>query len=111
MNLDRRALRQQVLPAMKGPEMAQCCAVSGFLRSGKLHRHCIKELNLLDPAVGSGAFPLGMLNEIVRARHNISAYLAITMNAYDTRMMYSLERSPHNLKYETIKTLKPQNLR
>lgn len=54
MNLDRRALRQQVLPAMKGPEMAQCCAVSGFLRSGKLHRHCIKELNLLDPCMGSG---------------------------------------------------------
>ena len=33
-----------------------------------------------DPAVGSGAFPLGMLNEIVRARENISAYMAIPMN-------------------------------
>ena len=48
MNLERKALRQQVLPAMKSPEMAQNCAVSGFLRSGKSHRHCIKELNLLD---------------------------------------------------------------
>lgn len=63
----------------------------------------LKNVRIADPAVGSGAFPLGMLNEIVRARQNISAYMAITMNAYDTRMMYQMDRSPHNLKYETIK--------
>lgn len=63
----------------------------------------LKNVRIADPAVGSGAFPLGMLNEIVRARQNISAYMAITMNAYDTRMMYQMERSPHTLKYETIK--------
>ena len=63
----------------------------------------LKDVRIADPAVGSGAFPLGMLNEIVRARQNISAYLAITMKPYDTRMMYQLERSPHTLKYETIK--------
>ena len=63
----------------------------------------LKNVRVADPAVGSGAFPLGMLNEIVRARQNISAYMAITMNAYDTRMMYQMDRSPHNLKYETIK--------
>lgn len=63
----------------------------------------LKNVRVADPAVGSGAFPLGMLNEIVRARQNISAYMAITMNAYDTRLMYQMERSPHNLKYETIK--------
>ena len=63
----------------------------------------LANVRVADPAVGSGAFPLGMLNEIVRARQNISAYFAITMNPYDTRMMYQLERSPHNLKYETIK--------
>lgn len=56
MSLERRVLWQRVLPAMKGPGMAQNCAVSGFLRSGKSHRHCIKELNLLDPASGSGNF-------------------------------------------------------
>ena len=63
----------------------------------------LKNVRVADPAVGSGAFPLGMLNEIVRARQNISAYMAITMNAYDTRMMYQMDRSPHNLKYETIR--------
>ncbi len=63
----------------------------------------LKDVRVADPAVGSGAFPLGMLNEIVRARQNISAYKAINMNAYDTRMMYQMERSPHTLKYETIR--------
>lgn len=63
----------------------------------------LKDVRVADPAVGSGAFPLGMLNEIVRARQNISAYMAITMNAYDIRMMYQMERSPHALKYETIR--------
>lgn len=63
----------------------------------------LQEVRVADPAVGSGAFPLGMLNEIVRARQNISAYLAITMKPYDIRMMYHLERSPHTLKYETIR--------
>ena len=63
----------------------------------------LKNVRIADPAVGSGAFPLGMLNEIVRARQNISAYMAITMNAYRTRLMYQMERSPYSLKYETIR--------
>lgn len=63
----------------------------------------LKNVRVADPAVGSGAFPLGMLNEIVRARQNISAYMAINMNTYNARMMYQLDRSPHNLKRETIK--------
>lgn len=63
----------------------------------------LRNVRVADPAVGSGAFPLGMLNEIVRARQNISAYMAINMNTYNARLMYQMERSPHNLKYETIK--------
>ena len=63
----------------------------------------LANIRVADPAVGSGAFPLGMLNEIVRARQNISAYMAITMNAYETRMMYNNERSPYSLKLQTIK--------
>ena len=63
----------------------------------------LANIRVADPAVGSGAFPLGMLNEIVRARQTISAYMAITMNAYETRMMYNNERSPYSLKVKTIK--------
>ena len=38
--------------------------------------NALANIRVADPAVGSGAFPLGMLNEIIRARQNISAYMA-----------------------------------
>lgn len=63
----------------------------------------LKNIRVADPAVGSGAFPLGMLNEIVRARQNLSAYIATEMDAYNTRMMYINERSAYWLKYNTIR--------
>lgn len=63
----------------------------------------LQDIRVADPAVGSGAFPLGMLNEIVRARQNLTAYMTTNMNSYNTRMLYLNERSAHSLKYETIK--------
>lgn len=35
----------------------------------------LKNIKIADPAVGSGAFPLGMLSEIVRLRNSITDYL------------------------------------
>ena len=66
MNLERRALRQRALPAMKSLEMAQNGAVSGFLRSGKLHSCCIKERVLLDPCCGSGHILAYMFDVLVQ---------------------------------------------
>lgn len=63
----------------------------------------LKNVRIADPAVGSGAFPLGMLNEIVRARENITAYLAINKNAYEKRMLYKVDRAVHTLKEQTVK--------
>ena len=60
-------------------------------------------VRVADPAVGSGAFPLGMVNEIVRARQNITAYISIGMNANNKRLMYKNERSPYMLKYQAIR--------
>lgn len=84
--------------------------ISEQILSFKENTNCLKDLDdalrnvrVADPAVGSGAFPLGMLNEIVRARQNISAYMAITMSQKDTWWMYQNQRSPHLLKMETIK--------
>ena len=65
--------------------------------------NALANVKVADPAVGSGAFPLGMMNEIVRARQNITAYMSIGMNAYNKRMLYQNERSPYVLKYNTIK--------
>ena len=60
-------------------------------------------VRVADPAVGSGAFPLGMVNEIVRARENITAYITIGMNANRKRLLYKNERSPYSLKYNAIR--------
>lgn len=72
----------------------------------------IENVRVADPAVGSGAFPLGMLNEIVRARNNITEYLVkkdktksgIAGDGYrygEERIRY--RRSIYDLKLKTIK--------
>lgn len=65
--------------------------------------NALATVRVADPAVGSGAFPLGMVNEIVRARQNITAYISIGMNANSKRLMYKNERSPYMLKYTAIR--------
>ncbi|OGJ49828.1 hypothetical protein A2335_05160, partial [Candidatus Peregrinibacteria bacterium RIFOXYB2_FULL_32_7] len=49
----------------------------------------LKEIKVVDPAVGSGAFPVGMMNEIVRARSILSIF-------------YVEERKIYDLKRETV---------
>ncbi len=78
-------------------------------RMAELDR-ALQDVRVADPAVGSGAFPLGMLNEIVRARQNITTYMDITQKIRDPkgagreiRYRRINERSAHRLKYETIR--------
>ncbi len=70
----------------------------------------LQDVRVADPAVGSGAFPLGMLNEIVRARQNITTYMDITQKILDPkgasreiRYRRINDRSAHQLKYDTIR--------
>ncbi|MBR4905174.1 MAG: Eco57I restriction-modification methylase domain-containing protein [Selenomonadaceae bacterium] len=56
----------------------------------------LQEVKVADLAVGSGAFPLGMLNEITKAREVLTAYLNLGRAK-------KLERSLYDLKLETIK--------
>lgn len=60
-------------------------------------------VRVADLAVGSGAFPLGMLNEIVKARETLSAYMSIGMNAFQKKSFYAYDRKPYDLKVNTIK--------
>lgn len=70
----------------------------------------LASVRVADPAVGSGAFPLGILNEIVRARQNITEYLLVekksqvksSQQAFVSREMHT-DRSAYRLKYETVK--------
>ena len=59
----------------------------------------LENVKIADPSVGSGAFPLGMLNEIVKARSIITDY--IYKNSDEMDMFYS--RSIYNLKKKTMK--------
>lgn len=61
---------------------------------------CVK---IADLAVGSGAFPLGMLNEIVKVREVLTEYLAIEMNGFQKKSFYAYERKRYDMKINTIK--------
>lgn len=75
----------------------------------------LANVSVADPAVGSGAFPMGMISEIVKARNNITAYYASQytvnnkMSESEKKMQYSQRarvydiRNPYKLKWDTIK--------
>lgn len=63
----------------------------------------LENVKVADPAVGSGAFPLGMLNEIVKARDTLTAYLSIGMNAFQKKSFIAYNRKLYDLKVNTIR--------
>ncbi len=71
----------------------------------------LMDIRIADPAVGSGAFPVGMLNEIVRARQTLTEYMAIVertkavSEAQANKLVRNLrsDRTAYALKRYTIK--------
>ena len=70
----------------------------------KLIDDALADVRVADPAVGSGAFPMGMVNEIVKARENITAYFAreLTSNA-QKHQLWNYTRHPYMLKKDAMK--------
>ena len=62
----------------------------------------LANVKVVDIAVGSGAFPLGMLTEIIKARSTVTSYMIIDMNRYQ-RLSYCSMRNPYRMKRDTIK--------
>lgn len=72
----------------------------------------IKAVRVADPAIGSGAFPLGMLNEIVKVRNILTQYILFDEALKNERLDIDLyrtlrnriynNRSLYRLKIETI---------
>ncbi len=60
----------------------------------------LKNVKVADPAVGSGAFPLGMINEIVRARKVLNIYIENKISDYElkkhtiTHSIYGVDLDP-----------------
>lgn len=68
----------------------------------------LDNVRVADPAVGSGAFPLGMLNEITRAKNNITEYIVKKDGEGALGRRYGAEairkaREPYALKLNAIK--------
>lgn len=61
----------------------------------------LADVKIVDMAVGSGAFALGMLNEIVRLRDTLTQYMAIELEG-EPRMYLWSSRSHYALKRATI---------
>lgn len=63
----------------------------------------LENVKIADPAVGSGAFPLGMVNEIVRARINLTYYIMNDLDAVSRNNRKIKGRTPYDLKLKTIR--------
>ena len=64
-------------------------------------------VKIADPAVGSGAFPLGMLTEIIKIRSNLSNYMSIKneLNLSESNKIKNIEQNKRKLfdmKLQTI---------
>ncbi|MGL5052037.1 MAG: Eco57I restriction-modification methylase domain-containing protein, partial [Cetobacterium sp.] len=81
-------------------------------KNAKLIDDVIRNVRIADPAIGSGAFPLGMLNEIVKVRNILTQYILfeealknekLDIDIYKTlRYKTYNNRSLYKLKIETI---------
>lgn len=69
----------------------------------------LENIKIADPAVGSGAFPLGILNEIVKMRDILTSYMLIYNKLgmfgrkYSEEQITNNKRSIYNMKWYTIK--------
>lgn len=69
----------------------------------------LENIKIADPAVGSGAFPLGILNEIVKMRDILTSYMLIYNRLglfgkkYSEEQITNNKRSIYNMKWNTIK--------
>ena len=93
----------------KGDEMYAATLQEKYERNGKQIRdakslpqsiqehakeldHLLKEIKVADPAIGSGAFPVGMMNEIVRARNTLTVCFDPDHEEEEDRSTYMMKR-------------------
>ena len=63
----------------------------------------LSKVKIIDPAVGSGAFPVGMMNEIVKARNILKLYDNFESNIYDLKKE-TIENSLYGVDIELSAT-------
>ncbi len=60
----------------------------------------LADIKICDPAIGSGAFPVGMMHEIVRARETLTTYFPTLEKG--GKGGFSNNRTPYNFKRHAI---------
>jgi len=60
----------------------------------------LENIKICDPAVGSGAFPIGMMHEIVKLRRLLSIYLGKDVNSYDLKR-HAIENSLYGVDIDS----------
>ena len=73
-------------------------SIRGF---AKMIDFALAEVKICDPAIGSGAFPVGMMNEIVRARRVLTPYLNTHAPA-EEGVRTGANRTPYTFKRHAI---------
>ena len=61
-------------------------------RNAKKIDEYLKNIQVCDPAVGSGAFPVGMMHEIIKLRQLLAIYINKEINTYDLKR-HTIENS------------------
>ncbi|MBC7361199.1 MAG: N-6 DNA methylase [Candidatus Aminicenantes bacterium] len=56
-----------------------------IIQNAELIDKLLADIKVCDPAVGSGAFPIGMMHEIVKLRQLLSVYLGKQANTYELK--------------------------
>ncbi len=56
-----------------------------IIKNAEFIDELLADIKVCDPAVGSGAFPIGMMHEIVKLRQLLSVYLNRQINNYDLK--------------------------
>lgn len=74
---------------------------SEIFENAKLIDQYLSTLKVVDPAVGSGAFALGMLTQIVKIRNNLTSILVDSISD-SNQNSFLIERSIYNLKLASM---------
>ena len=69
--------------------------------------NCISEFTIVDPAVGSGAFLVGMLNQIVKVRINLLNYTDKKLSIYEMKLQ-TIQNSLYgvDIEYDAVEIAK-----
>jgi len=76
------------------------CIPDSIRKHAKTIDSLLSEIRICDPAIGSGAFPVGIMQEIVRARLVLSTFLSLPSS--DSLQVQGGARTPYAFKHHAI---------